>query len=204
VKQEQDHLDILVNNAWGGYEEEEGRHKSGSPFWEWSIGHWNKAFAAGVWSTMVTSYFAVPLILPQRGGLIANTTLAVGEYDGGWLFYHVPKKTINLITFEMATDLREQNIAVVGIAPGWTRTEAVMSGRPGHILPVGDDLKMTESPEYVGRAVVALATDPNVMDKTGRIGHTRDLGREYGFSDIDGRDPLFYEGCEGWSATRYK
>jgi NAD(P)-dependent dehydrogenase (short-subunit alcohol dehydrogenase family) len=204
VKQEQSHLDILVNNAWGGYEEEEGRHKSGSPFWEWSIGHWNKAFAAGVWSTMVTSYFAVPLMLRQCEGFIANTTLDVSEYDGGWLFYYTPKSTINRMTFGMAVDLREHNVAVMGVAPGWSRTEAVMSGRPGHTLPVGDDLKMTESVEYVGRAVVALATDSNVMDKTGRILHTRDLGREYGFSDIDGSDPLFYEGCEGWSATGYK
>ena len=190
VKQEQGRLDILINNAWGGYEEQEGAHKDGRPFWEWSVSRWNKSLTAGVWSTMVTSYFAVSLMLPQRRGLIANTTLAVGEYDGGWLFYYTPKSMINQMTFGMAVDMREYNIAVVGISPGWTRTEAVMSGRPGHILPVGDDLKMTESVEYVGRAVVALATDPDAMDKTGHILHTRDLGQEYGFTDIDGENPL--------------
>jgi hypothetical protein len=67
--------------------------------------------------------------------------------------------------------------------------------------PVGEGLKESESVEYGGRAVVALATAPDVMEKTERILHTRDLGREYGFTDIDGKEPLFYEGCEGWSAT---
>ena len=198
VQHEQGHLDILVNNAWGGYEEQEGAHKGGKPFWNWSISLWNKSLRVGVWSTMVASYFAVPLMLPQPGALVVNTTLDVDQYDGGWLFYYAPKKAINVISSGMATDLREYGISVVGIVPGWTRTEAVMSGRPGHHLPVGDDLNMTESPEYVGRAVGALATDPDVMGKTGHILHTRDLGREYRFSDIDGRDPLFYRGCKGY------
>lgn len=95
----------------------------------------------------------------------------------------------NQITYGMAVDLRECGIVVVGVAPGWTRTEAVMTGRPAHIIPLGDDLERTESVEYVGRAVVALAADSAVMDKTGRILHTRELGREYGFTDIDGSEP---------------
>jgi NAD(P)-dependent dehydrogenase (short-subunit alcohol dehydrogenase family) len=201
VRREQGHVDVLVNNAWGGYEEQEGRHKSGRPFWEWTISRWNKSLKAGVWSAMVTSYFAAPLMLPQPGALVVNTTLDVDEYDGGWLFYYAPKKTINVITLGMAADFREHGIAVVGVVPGWTRTEAVMSGRLGHTVPADDALEWTESPEYVGRAVVALATDQDVMGKTGQILHTRDLGREYGFSDIDGKDPLFYEGCKGWTAA---
>jgi NAD(P)-dependent dehydrogenase (short-subunit alcohol dehydrogenase family) len=200
VRREQGHVDILVNNAWGGYEEQEGRHKSGRPFWEWLISRWSKSLKAGVWSAMVTSYFAAPLMLRQPGALVVNTTLDVDEYDGGWLFYYAPKKMINVITLGMATDFREHGVAVVGVVPGWTRTEAVMSGRLGHTVPADDELEWTESPEYVGRAVVALATDQDVMGKTGQILHTRDLGREYGFSDVDGKDPLFYEGCRGWKA----
>jgi hypothetical protein len=76
-----------------------------------------------------------------------------------------------------------------------------MAGRLGHDVPVGKDLEWTESPEYVGRAIAALAADPDVMGRTGRILHTRDLGREYGFCDIDGKDPRFYEGCKGWQAA---
>jgi NAD(P)-dependent dehydrogenase (short-subunit alcohol dehydrogenase family) len=102
------------------------------------------------------------------------------------------------ITTAMALDLRPYGIASIGVVPGWTRTEAVMAGRPAHIRPTGDALRWTESPEYVGRAVVALALDRDVVCKTGQILHTRDLGREYGFHDIDGRDPLFYPGCKGY------
>jgi NAD(P)-dependent dehydrogenase (short-subunit alcohol dehydrogenase family) len=138
---------------------------------------------------MVTSYFAVPLML-ARNGLIANTTLTVGEYEGGWLFYYLPKHTINQMTYGMAADLRAHSIAVVGVAPGWTWTEAVMSGRPGHTRPTGDDLKRTESVEYAGHAVVALATDAHIMEKTGRIIPTHELARDYGFTDIDGKIPL--------------
>jgi NAD(P)-dependent dehydrogenase (short-subunit alcohol dehydrogenase family) len=198
VEREQGRLDILVNNAWGGYEEEEGDHKSGRPFWEWNVARWNKSLSAGVWSAMVTSYFAVPLMLPQGRGLIANTTLDVSECTGGDLFYHLPKSVVCQITRAMALDLREYGITSIGVVPGWTRTEAVMAGRPVHIRPTGDALRWTESPEYVGRAVVALAADQDVLQKAGQILHTRDLGREYGFTDVDGRDPPFYRGCKGY------
>ena len=106
------------------------------------------------------------------------------------------------MTIGMAYELKPRNIAVVGLVPGWMRTEAVMSGKPPYLLPAtAKDLAWTESVEYVGRAVAALATDPNLMEKAGCILHTRDLGRECGFTDVDGKEPLFYEGCEGWSAT---
>lgn len=198
VQQEQGRLDILVNNAWGGYEEEEGAHKSGRPFWEWNIARWNKSMTAGVWSAMATSYFAVPLMLHQEGALIANTTLDVDGCAGGDLFYHLPKSMICQITRAMALDLGSYGVAVVGVVPGWTRTEAVMAGRPVHIRPTGRAARMTESPEYVGRAVVSLASDPDILQRTGQILHTRDLGREYGFTDVDGRDPPFYPGCKGY------
>jgi len=198
VRQEQGRLDILVNNAWGGYEEEEGDHKSGQPFWEWNLSRWSKSMTAGVWSAMATSYFGVPLMLHQEGALIANTTLEVDECTGGDLFYHLPKSTICQITRAMALDLCSYGVAVVGVVPGWTRTEAVMAGRPVHYRPTGRAVRMTESPEYAGRAVASLATDPDLLQRTGQILHTRDLGREYGFMDVDGRDPPFYPGCKGY------
>jgi len=203
VKQEHGQLDILVNNAWGGYEEQEGAHQG--LFWEWPVSRWTKMLMTGVWSTMVTACLAVPLMLQQDRALVINITLELGGYEGNdGLPYHSVKNTLCHLTFGMAQDLRVHGcrVAVVGLSPGWTRTEAVMSGKPPHFLPVGRELEMTESVEYAGRAVVALATDPNVVGRTGRILHTRDLGREYGFTDVDGKEPLFYEGCEGWSSTQ--
>lgn len=200
VEQEQGGLDILVNNAWGGYEERDGAFQG--PFWKWSLSRWDKMLKAGVWSHMATSYFAVPLMLSQQQGLVVNTTLDVGEYRGGWLFYWTSKGAINQMTFGMAQELWRHQVAVIGLAPGWMRTEAVMANKRPHKRPVGKGLKESESVEYAGRAVVAVATDPDVMDKTGRILHSRDLGREYGFTDIDGEEPLFYKECEGWEGPK--
>ncbi len=91
----------------------------------------------------------------------------------------------------MAHDLRARggfDIAVVGVAPGWMRTEDVMENfRKG--LHEEAQLEETESTEYVGRAVLALATDPDMMNKSGKTLRTRDLAREYGFTDIDGKQP---------------
>lgn len=181
-------LDVLVNNAWGGYEKAEGPHQDGKPFWEWSLGHWRKAVEVGVASNLSASYYAVPLMLPQRGGLIVNLTLDVGEYTPGWLFYYLPKHFVNEMTAAMALDLRVYGIAAVGVSPGWMRTESVMSGEV-YPAPEGEQLEETESVELVGRGVVALASDPGVMAKSGQVLRSRDLAREYGFTDVDGKRP---------------
>jgi len=184
VKQEHGHLDILVNNAWGGYEDYDEAFDA--PFWELSLSRWNKMLTAGVWSTMVTTYFAVPLMLSQRQGVVANTLWDWEPYTGGSLFYYTAKKAIRYMTIGMAYELRAHNIAVVGLIPGWMRTESVMA----HNTPPPEEWCWTESVEYPGRAVVALATDPDRMEKTGRILQTRALGPEYGFTDVDGKQPL--------------
>jgi NAD(P)-dependent dehydrogenase (short-subunit alcohol dehydrogenase family) len=184
VKQEHGHLDILVNNAWGGYEDYDDVFDA--PFWELSLSRWDKMLKAGVWSTMATTYFAAPLMLPQRQGLVVNTMWDWEPYAGGSLFYYTAKKAIHHMTVGMAYELRPHNIAVVGLVPGWMRTESVMA----HNTPPPEEWCWTESVEYVGRAVAALATDSNVMGKAGHILRTRALGPEYGFTDLDGGQPL--------------
>lgn len=185
VKQEHGRIDILVNNAWGGYE----MKVDFSPFWEISLQHWELMFRAGVRSHMVTSRFALPLMLPHRQGLIVNTTAGIRDKYLGNVFYDVAKTAINRMALGMAHDLRKYDVAVVALAPGWMRTEKVLEAlktdeQNWDKVP---DLKKTESTQYVGRAVVALATDPNVMQKSGQLVEAADLAREYGFADIDGR-----------------
>lgn len=189
VAYDQGKLDVLVNNAWGGYEKPEGPHQDGKPFWQWSLGHWRKAVEVGVASNLSASYYAVPLMLPQQSGLIVNITLNVSEYTPGWLFYYLPKRSINEMTRAMALDLEAYGIAAVGVSPGWMRTEAVMSGEL-YPAPDGAQLEETESVELVGRGVLALATDLGVMERSGRILLSRDLAREYDFADVDGRRPV--------------
>lgn len=179
VQKEQGQLDILVNNVWGGYEDFESWD---DPFWEQPLWRWDKMFTAGVRAHYTASHFAVPLMLPNHQGLIVNTTF----WDRGKcltnLFYDLAKTAINRMAYAMALELREYSIAAVALSPGWMRTEEVM--RHDH---TPEELARTESVEYIGRAVVALATDPNIMQKSGNTLMVGDLAREYGFTDIDGR-----------------
>lgn len=190
IEREQGRLDLLVNNAWGGYEEMGDTF--GAPFWQEPMARFDRMFTAGVRSHLVTTRLALPLMMQQNHGLIVNTTIEMDPavYDEA-LFYRTSKLAINYLTFGMAHDLRVRggfDIAVVGVGPGWMRTEAVMENfRSG--LHQEAELTHTESVELVGRAVLALATDPHVVKKTGQILSSRDLAREYGFTDVDGRQP---------------
>jgi NAD(P)-dependent dehydrogenase (short-subunit alcohol dehydrogenase family) len=191
VKEEQGRLDLLVNNAWGGYEEM--GENFGAPFWEEPMARFDRMFSTGVRSHLVTTRMALPLMMGRNHGLIINTTIEIDPtvYDEA-LFYRTSKLAINYLTFGMAHDLRVRGsygLVVLGVAPGWMRTEAVMENfRSG--LHQEAELEQTESTEYIGRAVLALATDPDVMRKSGQILRTRDLAHAYGFTDTDGRQPL--------------
>ena len=187
VRDEQGRLDLLVNNAWGGYEGYDETFDA--PFWEQPIARFDRMFSAGVRASLVATRTALPLL--SAGGVVVNTTLEIDPtvYDAA-LFYRTAKITLNYLTFGMAYDLRRagRNVAVLGVAPGWMRTEAIMEDvRSGRLAQ--SDLEQTESTEYTGRAVLALATDPEVMGKSGQILRTRDLAREYGLTDVDGRQP---------------
>ena len=187
VQQEQGRLDLLVNNVWGGYEKD--FHKEYSvPFWEQPLWRWDKMFTAGVRAHLTASWFAVRLMLPRRQGLIINTTVWDEDKYIGNLFYDVAKCAINRMAYGMARQLRPHNIAALALAPGFMRTERVMAAHATQPF----DLSGTESPEYIGRAVAALAADANVMEKSGRVFQVGNLTREYGFTDIDGRQiPAF-------------
>jgi NAD(P)-dependent dehydrogenase (short-subunit alcohol dehydrogenase family) len=183
VRQEQGRLDLLVNNAWGGYE----RHTMGlpmAPFWTLPVApYWAGMFEAGLRAHLLSSHHAVPLMLAQKGGLIVNTVAWAYERYLANLYYDVAKAAIIRMAFGMAQDLRPHGIAAVALAPGFMRTERVMAAHAAHPFDLGG----TESPEYIGRAVLALLRDPDRLAKSGRMLTVGDLAREYGFSDIDGR-----------------
>lgn len=192
VKHEHGRLDLLVNNAWGGYEDYAYHGGDASVFdavfWEQPIERWDKMWIAGVRATLATTKAALPLMFSQREGMIINTTLEIDPtfYDAA-LYYRTTKLAINYLTFGMAHDLYQRGgfpIAVIGLAMGWMRTETVMENfRQG--LHATERLTETDSVEFGGRALLALATDPHVMQKTGKILRVRDLAEEYGFEDIE-------------------
>jgi NAD(P)-dependent dehydrogenase (short-subunit alcohol dehydrogenase family) len=183
VKVEQGRLELLVNCAWGGYEVE-GRI-SQAPFWEQPPHYWDRMFVSGVRATLISSRFAAPLMLRRNQGLIANITAWVDGVYLSNIFYDTAKSAINRMAWGMAQELKKHNVAAVSLAPGFIRTERVAAAFDAAGMKGYESF--TESPEYVGRAVAALAADSNVMEKTGRIMNVGDLAREYGFTDVDGR-----------------
>jgi NAD(P)-dependent dehydrogenase (short-subunit alcohol dehydrogenase family) len=176
-------LDVLVNNAWGGYEQYDGASFA-APFWEQPLQRrWDAMFRAGVWPTLLTSHRAAPLL--ADGALVACTIAwAQGAYTGS-AFYDAAKACIARFAFAMAHDLRERRVTAVAIAPGFMRTERVMAAHATDPF----DLSQTESPEYLGRAVAHLAADPDRLTRSGEMLTAGDLARVYGFTDVDGSQP---------------
>jgi NAD(P)-dependent dehydrogenase (short-subunit alcohol dehydrogenase family) len=181
VGQEQGRLDLLVNNVWGGYEQFDFS-RFGAPFWEQPLSHWSGMFEAGVRAHLAASRLAAPLMLREGRGLIVHTTAWERDKYLGNLFYDVAKSAVNRMALGMARELQSHGVAVVALAPGFVGTERVRAE--------------LESPEYIGRAVVALAGDANVMARSGRVLTAGQLAVEYGFTDVDGRQwsPFQMEG----------
>ena len=185
VLDEQGRLDVLVNSAWGGYERmvEDGKFTWSLPFWEQPLWRWDAMFAAGVRAAYVSGVHAARVMVKQRGGLIVNISFWAARKHVGNVPYGVSKAATDKLTLDMAHELRGHGVAVVSLYPGLVRTEKVMEAAA--FL----DLSNSESPQFVGRAVAALASDPNVLGRSGQILVAAALAREYGFTDIDGKRP---------------
>ena len=188
VERESGRLDLLVNNAWGGHETFDGVFQA--PFWERPMVHWDAMFDRGVRNHLLSSRLAAPMFVRQGRGLIVTTTFwDRDQYMQGNLFYDLAKAAMTRLAFGMAQELRPHGVASVAVSPGWMRTEFVLAGHHTdeahwHERPA---LARTESPRYLGRAVVALASDPQVLERSGQVLRVGDLARSYGFTDIDGR-----------------
>jgi NAD(P)-dependent dehydrogenase (short-subunit alcohol dehydrogenase family) len=181
VAAERGRLDLLVSNAWGGYER--GVHVT--PFWELNPAHLDLMVRAGLRAHLLCVQRAAPLLTATRGGLVVLTTWAVdlhrelGHGYHGNLYYDVVKTAINRIPVGVAEELRPFGVTAVAVSPGWMHTEVM--GLPPELAA------QTESTEFVGRAIAALAADPQVARHTGTLRTVVELAAEYGFTDVTGR-----------------
>ncbi len=182
---EQDCLDILVNCVWGGYENmvENGEFTWMQPFWKQPLWRWDAMFTAGVRAYYVASAHAARTMVEQHSGLVVNISFWAAQKYLSNVAYGVSKAATDKLTADMAHELREHDVAVVSLYPGLVRTEKVMEA--AEFL----DLSNSESPQFIGRAVAALATDSNVMRKSGQVVVAASLAQEYGFTDIDEKQP---------------
>ncbi|MFD1416768.1 SDR family NAD(P)-dependent oxidoreductase [Oceanobacillus jeddahense] len=185
IRKEQGKLDILINNVWGAHD----LGVDGKPFWELSLKNWDTMFTAGVRAQVAVNHFAVPLLRENKQAFIVHTTFwDHGKYTGQF-YYDLAKNALVRMVYGLSMELKEDNIAVLAVSPGFMRTELVLKyhGSDEEHWAEADDLKQTETPYYVGRGIIALVNDPNVMGKNGQVFRAGELAKEYGFTDIDGR-----------------
>jgi NAD(P)-dependent dehydrogenase (short-subunit alcohol dehydrogenase family) len=192
IAREQDgRLDLLVNNVWGG------DHLAvwDKPFWEHDLGDALEMQRNAVWSHLVTAHALAPLMVGRGRGLIVEVTDGIGDGYRGTLPYDLVKASVIRLALAQAADLRPHSVAALALTPGFLRSEAVLDhfgvtaetwrdaiARDPHFAH-------SETPRFLGRAIVALAADPAIMEKSGGRFATWDLAREYGFDDVDGARP---------------
>jgi dehydrogenase/reductase SDR family protein 1 len=181
-------LDILVNNASPNFAEMVGKHFWDIPFWEMDA-----CLDIGPRSTFVATSLAVRAMIPRRSGLIVNVSSHGSQDYILSVPYGAGKAGIDKVTADTALELREHNIAAISLWPGLVMTERVVRrsivNDDGGLVAEGLELSFGESPRFSGRAIVALATDPDIMTRTGKAFAPSCLAREYGFTDVDGSLP---------------
>ncbi|MCA1054173.1 SDR family NAD(P)-dependent oxidoreductase [Rossellomorea aquimaris] len=187
IEREHGRIDLLVNSVFGGSESSLPAG-NGRSFWERPTEHWDAMMVAGPQAYLLTSRYAVPLMKDNQNGLIVNITFFMKDKISGNLYYDLAMNAINRMTQGMAKELKVFDVSAVAVCPGWMRTERVIDSG------FGPEDGATESTAYVGRAVVALASDSNVSWFSGNAVMVAELAREYDFTDIDGTQPLPFNG----------
>ncbi len=191
---EQGCLHILVNDIWGATKMEWNKS-----VWESSLDYGLRTLRLAVDTHAITSHFAIPLLIKTPGGLVVEMTDGTDEYNAAnyrvSFFYDLAKASVNRMAFALAHELQPHNATAVSLTPGWLRSEAMLDAygvtesnwrdatrRSPHFA-------ISESPAFVGRAVTALAQDPNVSRWNGKSLSSGQLAKVYGFTDLDGSQP---------------
>jgi len=193
AREQNGQLDILVDSVWGGDPLTDWEH----PLWEQDLETGLRLLRQAVETHVITSRFALPLMVARKSGLVVEVTDGNTARYRGSFFYDLAKSAVIRLAVAQAAELKPHGVAAVAITPGFLRSEAVLehfgvTEANWHEGAVKDpNFAHSESPAYLGRAVAALAADPGIMAKTGRVLATWSLYEEYGFTDADGRQPDF-------------
>lgn len=191
-------MDILVNDIWGG-DELTGWNV---PYWAHSLDSGLHMLERAIHTHIITSHYATPLLLKSKSGSIFEITDGKTYAYRGSFFYDLVKVSVMRMAYSMAKDLLPHNVAAIAVTPGFLRSEAVLDHFGVTEKNWRDGIKrdklfaFSETPHYIGRTIVALASDPKIMNKSGKTLATWDLSEEYGFVDLDGSQPHWQRNYE--------
>lgn len=195
IQTEQDGLDILVNNIWGG----ERLFEWDKPVWDHNLDNGLRLLRLGIDTHLITAHFALPLMIARPGGLLAEITDGTADYNRDHYrlspFYDLAKVAVNRMAWAHSKDLEKHGATAVSITPGWLRSEMMLE----HYGVTEENWRdatvkephfaISETPRFVGRAVVALAADQDRNRWNGQSLSSGGLARTYGFTDLDGSRP---------------
>jgi len=194
IEAEQAALHILVNDIWGATKMEWGK-----TVWESDLDYGLRTLRLGVDTHAITSHFALPLLIRQPGGLVVEVTDGTAEYNAETyrvsFFYDLAKAAVLRMAFALARELEKHQATAVALTPGWLRSEhmleayGVTEANWQDATSRSPHFAISESPAFVGRAVAALAQDPDVSRWNGKSLSSGQLAKVYGFTDVDGSQP---------------
>ena len=192
---EQGRLDVLVNDVWGG----ERLIEWNVPVWEHSLEGGLRMLRLAIDTHIITSHFALPLLIRNEGGLVVEMTDGTAEYNAEnyrvSLFYDLAKTSVIRLAWAQAKELAPHGCVAVALTPGWLRSEMMLEtfgveeSNWREATAIQPHFVISETPRYVGRAVAHMAADPEVARWNGRSLSSGGLAKEYGFTDLDGSQP---------------
>jgi NAD(P)-dependent dehydrogenase (short-subunit alcohol dehydrogenase family) len=194
IDAERGRLDVLVNDIWGG----EKLFEWDTPVWEHDLAKGLRMLRLAIDTHLITSHFALPLLIRNRGGLVVEMTDGTRDYNAtnyrNSIFYDLAKSAVIRLAFAQGHELAPYGCTAVAMTPGWLRSEMMLeafgvSEDNWRDAPQPHFAAISESPRFVGRAIAALAADPQLQHRNGGSFSSGELAREYGFTDLDGSQP---------------
>jgi NAD(P)-dependent dehydrogenase (short-subunit alcohol dehydrogenase family) len=207
IRRDHGRIDVLVNDIWGGELLKGGPAEWNTPVWELDVDKGLRILRLAIDTHLITSHHLLPLVIDTPGGLLVEVTDGTADYNASRyrlsVFYDLAKVAVNRLAFSQGHELEPYGATAVAITPGWLRSEMMLDNfgvseanwRDALDPGAGDnrsapaDFALSESPRYVGRAVVALASDPKRSRWNQKSVSSGQLASEYGFTDVDGSQP---------------